>query len=64
MKTNYKEIWKMYVYTELAEQRANNQPSLFKGHKAGEVVMFAGEPIENTPRILKAWLEKGFIKEI
>lgn len=53
----------MYVYTELAEQRAKTQPSLFKGHKAGEVVMFADEPIENTPRVLKAWLENGFIKE-
>lgn len=54
----------MFVYTELAEQRAKEQPSLFKGHKAGEVVMFAGEPIENTPRVKKAWLERGFIKEV
>jgi len=54
----------MFVYTELAEQRAKTQPSLFIGHKAGEVVMFADEPIENTPRVLKAWLENGFIKEI
>lgn len=54
---------KVYVYTELAEKRAKEVRSLLKGREAGKRAMFAGEPIEETPTIKRAWLEKGFIRE-